>query len=173
MHISRLRRSPLSIRLYMSETWGISFFNSLQIPTAKRQRDGPTIRKQANTSVFTLIPPLPLLQTKPVITMATDSKEAKLDARVEVIVSEGPGKQKQSEDLANGLLLKWQWLNASKHQCCLFKNCVVWAQKQENCVLCLRAWACVSLKGKFTQKLQFCQFLLTRISLKTYDFFLL
>jgi len=56
------------------------------------------------------------MQTKPVITMATDSKEAKLDERVEVTVSEGPGKQKQSEDLWSGLLLKWQCstLNAPK-----------------------------------------------------------
>lgn len=53
-----------------------------------------------------LIPPLSLLQTKPVVSMATDSKEAKLEAQVEVTVPEGPGKHKQSEDLSEDLLLK-------------------------------------------------------------------
>lgn len=67
---------------------------------------------EENTSVFTVVPPLPLLQTKPVVTMATDSKEAKFDACVEVTVSEGPGKQKQSEDLC-----KWPALKVTVTKC--------------------------------------------------------
>ncbi len=61
---------------------------------------------EENTYVFTLIPPLPLLQTKPVVTMAADSKEAKLDTWVDLTVPKGPGKQKQSEELCKRPALK-------------------------------------------------------------------
>lgn len=91
-----------------------------------------------------LSPPLPLMLTKPVITMATDSKEAKLDERVEVTVSEGPGKQKQSEDLCEWPALKVavQHTKCTKdYKHCLFKNCLVFhgLQKTSRVVCCLRA----------------------------------
>lgn len=118
---------------------------------------------EENNSVFTLIPPLPLLQTKPVVTMATDSKEAKLDARVEVTVSEGPGKQKQSEDLCKRPALKVTVTKQlKKYNFSLYISTVslrtVWCfnkshKNVKNCVLCLP----VSLKEELTQNLQFCQ----------------
>lgn len=107
---------------------------------------------EENTFVFTFIPPLPLLQTKPVVTMATDGKEAKLDERVEVTVSEGPGKRKQSEDLCKRPALK---VTVQHTKCykdflhCLFKNCLAFhgLQKTSRIVCCV----CVSLKEYFTQ----------------------
>lgn len=88
-------------------------------------------------------PPSTLMQTKPVITMATDSKEAKLDERVEVTVYEGPGKQKQSEDLYEWPTLKVavQHTKCTKdYQHCLFKNYLVFHGLQETsivvCCLC-------------------------------------
>lgn len=42
------------------------------------------------------------------VTMATDGKEAKHDARVEVTVSDGPGKQNRWEKLLRGRFLKRQ-----------------------------------------------------------------